>query len=67
MAKRFRKDQRLQVFGDRPVGVYGRPTLDPIPDGEVVTVFEDYGQAALNVMRANGQLRYVRRDTVKEV
>lgn len=62
--QRFRKDQKVRVLGDRPVGVYGRPTLDPIPDGEVVTVFEDYGQGAIGVMRSNGQLRDVPRGCV---
>lgn len=52
----------MTVSGDVSGGVSGK--LDPIPDGEVVTVFEDYGQAAINVMRDNGQLRTVARGSV---
>lgn len=59
-SRRFRKDQRVRVFGD-----VGTPTLDPIPDGEVVSVFEDYGQPHINVLRGNGQLRAVARSGIR--
>lgn len=61
--KRYRQGQKVTVSGDVPGGVSGK--LDPIPDGEVVTVFEDYGQTHVNVMRDNGQLRSVSRGSVE--
>lgn len=63
-SNRFRKDQRAQIFGDQDNPARSR-TLAPIPDGEVVSVFEDYGQPYVNVMRDNGQLRAVRRGSVR--
>lgn len=63
-SKRFRKDQRVQIFGDRDNPARPR-TLAPIPDGEVVSVFEDYGQPYVNVMRDDGQLRAVLRISVR--
>jgi hypothetical protein len=60
----LRKDQRVQIVGDRDNPSIPR-TLDPIPDGEVVSVFEDYGQPYLSVMRDNGQLRAVRRGSAR--
>lgn len=60
--QRFCKDQRAAVTGDVAGGVSGK--LPPIPDGEVVTVFEDYGQTHIGVMRSNGQLRTVARGSV---
>lgn len=56
---KFRKGQKVTITGDVAGGVSGK--LDPIPDGEVCTVFEDYGQTHINVMRDNGQLRAVAR------
>jgi len=61
MTTRFRSDARVVVTGDTGTGALGRLTLEPIPDGEIVTVFEDYGQSHVNVMRDNGQLRTVAR------
>jgi len=61
---RFRKDQRVQIVGDRDNPARPR-TLDPIPDGEVVSVFEDFGQPYVSVMRDNGQLRAVLRRSVR--
>ena len=60
---RYRQGQKVTVSGDVPGGVSGK--LDPIPDGEVVAVFEDYGQTHVNVMRDNGQLRSVARGSVR--
>jgi hypothetical protein len=60
--ERFKSGQRVTVTGDVAGGVSGK--LPPIPDGEVVTVFEDYGQSHVNVMRGNGQLRVVARGSV---
>ena len=57
---RFKSGQKVLVVGH----VAERQTLDAIPDGEVVTVFEDYGQPKINVMRSNGQLRCVARSAV---
>jgi hypothetical protein len=57
---RYRKDQKVTISGDR-----GTRALDPIPDGEVVAVFEDYGQSHISVMRDNGQLRAVPRESVR--
>lgn len=57
--RRFTTGQRVTVQGDVYGGVSGK--LPPIPDGEAVTVFEDYGQPHINVMRDNGQLRSVPR------
>jgi hypothetical protein len=64
--ERFRNGQKVAITGDRGIGLRGRQTLDPIPDGEVATVFEDYGQDSLNVMRGNGQLRTVERSNVSK-
>jgi hypothetical protein len=61
---RLRKDQRVQIMGDRDNPARPR-TLDPIPDGEVASVFEDYGQPYVNVMRDNGQLRVVLRSSAR--
>lgn len=61
--ERYKQGQKVTVTGDVAGGVSGK--LDPIPDGEIVTVFEDYGQAAVNVMRTNGQLRVVARGSVR--
>ncbi len=58
---RFRKGQKVTIVGDNT----GRRTLDPIPDGETCTVFEDYGQTHVNVLRDNGQLRTVPRAAVR--
>lgn len=58
-AARFNKGQKVAVSGDVPGGVSGK--LAPVPDGEVVTVFEDYGMSHVNVMRDNGQLRVIAR------
>jgi hypothetical protein len=57
---RLRAGQRVVVRGDA-----GTSTLEAIPDGELVKVFEDYGQSHVNVMRDNGQLRAVARSSVK--
>lgn len=57
--ERFKHNQRVKVIGDVAGGVSGK--LAPIPDGETVSVFEDWGQAYVNVMRDNGQLRVVAR------
>lgn len=61
--ERYRQGQKVAVTGDVWGGVSGK--LPPIPDGEVVTVFEDYGQTHINVMRDNGQLRVVARGSVR--
>lgn len=59
MSKRFLAQQAVIVKGD-----VGTSTLDGIPDGEIVRVFEDYGTTHVNVMRSNGQLRAVLRTCV---
>ncbi len=56
IAARFAARQKVMVSGD-----VGTRTLDKIPDGEIVKVFEDYGQSHVSVMRDNGQLRTVLR------
>jgi hypothetical protein len=61
---RFTSGQQLIVRGDVPGGVSGK--LPPIPDGEVVTVFEDYGESHVGVMRTNGQLRVVAREALHQ-
>ena len=60
---RFYAGQTVSIFGDVFSGVSG--TLPPIPDGETVTVFEDFGRAASGVRRANGQIRVVARRAVR--
>ena len=60
---RFDRGQTVSVSGDVFGGVSGK--LPPIPDGETVTVFEDFGQVAISVRRANGQIRVVDRSAVR--
>jgi hypothetical protein len=61
--KRFKNGQKVTILGDVAGGVSGK--LAPIQNGEVVTVFEDYGQTHIGVMRDNGQLRTVARGSVR--
>lgn len=63
--QRFRNEQRVRIEGDKGIGFRGRPSLEPIPADETVTVFEDFGQAHITVMRNNGQLRTVERTSVR--
>lgn len=37
----------------------------PLTQPEIATVFEDYGQAYVNVMRGNGQLHAVPRGSMR--
>lgn len=62
---RFRNGQRVTIEGDKGIGAFGRASLEPIPADESVTVFEDYGQTHITVMRNNGQLRTVPRASVR--
>ncbi len=62
---RFYQGQKVTITGDRGIGAFGRPTLDPIPDGEVCTVCDDFGRPIVEVFRGNGQLRKVARECVR--
>lgn len=61
--ERFKAGQKVTITGDVYGGVSGK--LPPIPDGEVCTVCEDFGQSHVNVFRANGQLRVVPRGSAR--